>query len=81
MSVLGRGFGGTFGVDGPPLLTRPQRNCDPASLVIYRVRAIDEGGFPKLSNYRFSWSYGQKASNVLISSCDTKLWINEAKKL
>ena len=44
VSVLGGGLGGALGVDGGwlPLPTRPQRYCDPASLVdiCARFRAL-----------------------------------------
>ena len=46
MSVLEGGLGGVLGVDGAwlPLPTRPQRYCDPASLVFSFLRTIDPEG-------------------------------------
>ena len=41
-SELGRGLGGALGVDGGwlPLPTRPQRYCDPASLVFIKIHGL-----------------------------------------
>ena len=46
VSVLEGGLGGVLGVDGGwlPLPTRPQRDCDPASLVLLCPVLIGGGG-------------------------------------
>ena len=44
MSVLGRGLGGVLSVDRgwPPLPTRPQQYCDPASLVLLPLNSTSD---------------------------------------
>ena len=44
VSVLEGGLGGALGVDGGwlPLPTRPQRYCDPASLVIVTIQPLED---------------------------------------
>ena len=46
VSVLGGGLGGALGVDGGwlPLPTRPQRYCDPASLVVRLLVSVSRLG-------------------------------------